>query len=158
MQTKPCATILQPYLTINHFPRILGQKCASILCSGQEDRLRNIIWKRNIQTRHQWHYHPHRQGVVRRPKLGCNCNCGVRGASKDREVERRRCHHGGTKNKQTILLITMVRELCLDHGSHGGSIHHGDGAIRGAIRSLAHHLPLPAILLQQITTNKVHFL
>ena len=84
---------------------------------------------------------------------------------------------GQTTNKQTILIITMVRELCLDHGSHGGSIHHGDGAIRGAIRSLAHHLPLPATLLQQIcalfiisspapakllqqiTTNKfVHFL
>ena len=98
--------------------------------------------------------------MVLRPKLGYNRNCGVRGASKHRKEERGDVTMAGqTTNKQTILIITMVRELCLDHGSHGGSIHHGDGAIRGAIRSLAHHLPLPAILLQQITTNKfVHFL
>ena len=126
----------------------------------RQDRMRNIIWKRNIQPRHQWHchlHHPHHQGHT--AEAGLQQQVGGEGGVQRQKSRRSRCHHGGTKNKQTILIITMVRELCLDHGSHGGSIHHGDGAIRGAIRSLAHHLPLPAILLQQITTNKfVHFL
>ena len=143
--------------------------------------MQNIIWKRNIQPRHQWHYHPHHQGVVRRPKLGCNCNCGVRGVSKDREEER-----GDA---------TMAGKTKTNHPHH----HHGQGVVlrprvpRGKHpswrwRDTRRHPvtcppPAPAcytsttnynkqsalfvisppavpeILLQQITTNKfVHFL
>ena len=38
MQTKPyAASILYSYLTFNHFPRILSQKCAPIFCSGHHE-------------------------------------------------------------------------------------------------------------------------
>ena len=120
--------------------------------------MRNIIWKRNIQPRHQWHchlHHPHHQGHT--AEAGLQQQVGGEGGVQRQKSRRSRCHHGGTKNKQTILIITMVRELCLDHGSHGGSIHHGDGAIRGAIRSLAHHLPLMLCFYNKLQQTKCTF-